>query len=378
MVQSKAKYEDKKKPYLSIVLSFRNDRYQGNSLRRFQVALDCLVYQAERYGLDLELIIVEWNPPSDRPLLKDALSWPTDLGPVTVRIITVPNEVHKRYKCSNKMNIVSMAAFNVGIRRANGRFILSSCSGVLYSNELIEFLSKQTLDENLFYRINRSNIDRKILLCETPEQQIIFCKKNIIGVDRPLSVDPELKDYPNLHTNASGDFILMSRKFWYLLHGFPEFNKLGLHADGLLCYMAYLAGVKQRILWKPMELYHIDHNSRRRRNTDIDSRFRLFLKYRIYDKIRNNSKLKYLIKQFRHIPYSVFIPFLQKVFPYVYEFNSDYLYWKYKKILKSMLLNKRSYIFNDSNWGLPNENFEEFILSLNLKSEKCYEQKKNK
>lgn len=378
MIHSKRQHKNGKEPYLSIVLSFRNDRYQGNSLGRFQVALNCLLYQAKRYNLDLELIIVEWNPPSDRLLLKDALFWPTDLGPVTVRIITIPKEVHKRYKCSNKMSIVPMAAFNVGIRRAGGRFILSTCSGVLFSNELIEFLSRQELDENLFYRIDRSNVDRKILLCDSPEQQISFCKRNIIGVDIPLSTDPELKDYPNLHTNASGDFTLMSIKFWHLLHGFPEFNKLGLHADGLLCYMAYLAGVTQRILRKPMNLYHINHSSRRRRNTKIDSKFRIFLKDHIYARIRNNSRLKYSAKQFLHIHYPVFIPFLQKVFPYVYEFNNDYLYWKYKEILKSMLLKKRPYIFNDSNWGLPKENFEEFILSSNKKFKKYDGQKKNK
>ncbi len=378
MILSKTKHEDKKKPYLSIVLSFRNDRYQGNSLRRFHIALDCLIYQAKRYNLDLELIIVEWNPPSDRPFLKDALSWPTDLGPVTVRIITVPNEVHKRYKYFKKMNIICAPAVNVGIRRANGKFVLSTASGILFSNELIEFLSSEELNEDSFYRINRCDVDRKILKCSSIEQQIDFCKKNIIRVNTPLSADRDLKNYPNLYTNASGDFILLSRKFWHLLHGFPEFNELGLHTDGLLCYMTYLAGAKQRILQEPMRLYHIDHDSRQAKFTKPNTRLKIFLKSRIYDRMRDDNPLKVLAKQFVRIPRSIVFLSLQNLFPHIYEFNSDYLYWKYKKILKNMLLNKRSYIFNGSDWGLPKENFEEFILSSNEKFKKYYGQKQNK
>ena len=295
MTNGFAKNITRKDPYISVVLSFRNDEYQGESFKRFQVAIDALIYQAKHYNLNAELIIVEWNPPSDKPLLKDAISLPDDLGPLVIRIITVPHEIHKRYKCSKKINIICASAVNVGIRHANSQFILSTASGLLFSNELIRFLASRHLDENSFYRINRCDIDRKILNYNFSKQQIDFCRENIIRINKSILADIDVVSRLEIHTNASGDFILMSKKSWHLLHGFPEFNKLGLHADGLLCYMAYLAGVQQKILQDPLRLYHIDHDCRREKHIKTENKFKSLLRSQIYDKIKYN-RLGKLIK----------------------------------------------------------------------------------
>jgi len=375
MTNGFAKNITRKDPYISVVLSFRNDEYQGESFKRFQVAIDALIYQAKHYNLNAELIIVEWNPPSDKPLLKDAISLPDDLGPLVIRIITVPHEIHKRYNLSKRISILCMIASNVGIRRANGQFILSTCSGILFSNKLVEFLASISLNKSFFYRIDRCNVNREILNCNSVEQQIDFCKENIIRIDKFFPPDPNLINYPTIHTNASGDFILMSKKYWHLLHGFPEFNKLGLHADGLLCFMAYLAGVQQKILQDPLRLYHIDHDCRREKHIKTENKFKSLLRSQIYDKIKYNKfgklikwvsiYIHILLESCTKISYSIFDLFLQKIFSHAHEFNMEYLYWKYKKILNSMLLKKRSYIFNDNNWGLPKEDFKETVFISN-------------
>ena len=77
-------------PYLSLVVATRNDDHGGNLMGRTQIFLDGWLTQARRYNIPSELIFVEWNPPADRPPLAEALKWPADLSPCTVRFIQVP------------------------------------------------------------------------------------------------------------------------------------------------------------------------------------------------------------------------------------------------------------------------------------------------
>jgi len=102
-------------PYLSIVMTSRNDDYGGNALRRMQVSLLGRLEQLEKCHIESELVIVDWNPPTDRPLLKDVLRWPARLRYCTVRIIVVPPSIHKRYEHSDKtpMNVIVAIGMNV-------------------------------------------------------------------------------------------------------------------------------------------------------------------------------------------------------------------------------------------------------------------------
>ena len=109
-------------PYLSLVVTARNDDHGGNLLGRMQAFVSGWIEQARRYNIPSELIIVEWNPPAGRPGLIDALQWPDDLGPTVVRFVEVPPEVHGVYDHAKALPLYQMIAKNVGIRRARGRF----------------------------------------------------------------------------------------------------------------------------------------------------------------------------------------------------------------------------------------------------------------
>ena len=85
-------------PYLSAVVTSRNDDHGGNLLPRMQVFTSAFIEQCKRHGLAAELIVVEWNPPPKRPSLADALRWPQDPGPCRVRLIRVPPEIHRRLR----------------------------------------------------------------------------------------------------------------------------------------------------------------------------------------------------------------------------------------------------------------------------------------
>ena len=105
------------RPYLSVVAVSRNDNHGKDLLKRMQIFCEAFLAQCRRHGLAAELILVEWNPPSDRPKLATALKWPEQSGPCVLRIVEVPPEVHAKYACSGQLPLFQMIGKNVGIAR---------------------------------------------------------------------------------------------------------------------------------------------------------------------------------------------------------------------------------------------------------------------
>lgn len=352
------------KPYLSIIITSRNDDYQGNAFGRMQTAISSFIEQAKHYNLKAELIIVDWNPPKDKLLLKDAISLPKELGPVRVRFVAVPATIHQKYNSSERIKIIAAAALNVGIRRARGEFIVPTTSDILFSSELIQFLAQERLGKEFFYRADRCDVSKEASSCASLDERMDFCAKNIIRVNQKSDESPHgLARFPTLHVNA-GDFILFSKEFWHLLHGWPETNNLGLYSDGVLCYMAYLAGLKEKILEAPLVLYHIDHNSRWKTPANEKKGVYNYLKALVYDRLPSHSRGRTFLNQTYNFANEIMEPFVKLlVKPEDLEFDLRYLSWQYKKTVTEMLKRKRPYIYNNDNWGFPEENFSEFILS---------------
>jgi len=171
-------------PYLSLVVATRNDDHGGNLLGRTQIFLDGWLTQARRYNIPSELIFVEWNPPADRPPLAQALRWPADFGPCSVRFIEVPAEAHQRYQHGAGLPLYQMIGKNVGIRRARGRFVLATNIDILFSNELAAFLGEQRLDENRMYRVDRYDAMSDVPPDAPLDQQLGYCRTHLIRVNR--------------------------------------------------------------------------------------------------------------------------------------------------------------------------------------------------
>ncbi len=69
--------------------------------------------------------------------------------------------------------------------------------------------------------------------------------------------------YPSpvfLHTNACGDFTLLSREHWLDLRGYPEFDLYSMNLDSVFCYAAHHGGAAEEML-DPMRIYHIEHGA---------------------------------------------------------------------------------------------------------------------
>jgi len=323
------------RPYISFVLVCRNDNYAGNFLYRLQAFINVLLALGEKYKLEMELIIVEWNPPKENLKLREALKWPKMSENSKVRLIEVPNEIHQRLPNSDRMPIFEWIGKNVGIKRAKGEYILATNADILFNEELIKFLSEAVLLPKYFYRVDRYDIKSPIPLNKPIEKIFKYCRENILV---HLSQFGEVRRGFNLknisegtkgflsyfkkrilyfpfvpvHTVAAGDFFLTHRDNWNSLRGFPEF-KLQLpvwaHVDSYFCYAALASGLREFILKKPLRIYHQDHDHK--------------------ESLQNRPPLDHKL---------------------------------YKKHCWEMLRGKRSTIFNDGKWGLGDVALSEKVI----------------
>lgn len=170
-------------PYLSVVATSRNDDHGGSLLRRMQTFLNAFLCQCRRHQLSAELILVEWNPPPDRPPLAESLSWPADFGSCRVRIIEVPPHIHDRYKHAASLPLYQMIAKNVAIRRARGQYILATNIDILFNDELVRFIADRQLRPNKMYRIDRYDVMPDVPVDGPVEEQLAYCRTHLLRIN---------------------------------------------------------------------------------------------------------------------------------------------------------------------------------------------------
>jgi len=168
-------------PYLSIVVASRNDDHGGNLLGRTQTFVNALLDQCRQQQVKIELIFVEWNPPADRPRLTEALRW--NPSPCEVRIIEVPEAVHRRYRHADILPLYQMIGKNVGIRRARGEFILATNIDILFSNEFIQLIAARKFQKGVLYRLDRQDVAPGVPVEATVVERLAFCEAHRIRVN---------------------------------------------------------------------------------------------------------------------------------------------------------------------------------------------------
>jgi hypothetical protein len=280
------------KPYLSIVSVSRNDEHGGHLLERMQIFIDSLNEQCNRYQLETELIIVEWNPPENKKMLHEVIQWPDNRGFLTTRIIQVPNTLHSTFKNSDRIPLFQMIGKNVGIRRSRGEFILATNIDILFSDELMEYISKKKLRKNVLYRVDRLDASSPFtgifrFFGRQPSAVMReFCRVNTIRVNKKYGTLPagftnnnirayllfllnklrfhytgKIPFYGVIHANGCGDFTLMSQELWLQFCGYPELPIFSWNIDSLLLIFAYHDGIQEIDLKQPKNIFHIEHGS---------------------------------------------------------------------------------------------------------------------
>ena len=226
-------------PYLSLVVTARNDDHGSDFLRRMQLFVTGWIAQARRYRIPSELIIVEWNPPPGRPRLNDVLRWPPDFGPCEVRLIEVPPELHARYPHSGALPLYQMIGKNVGIRRARGQFVLATNIDILFSDELAQYLAAHRLERGRMYRIDRHDAMSGVPDARM-EEQLAWCATHLIRVNRregSFNVKPDGSPASDARDIASLHSGIIAGRGWFALESSPSseaFRWAGESAELLL------------------------------------------------------------------------------------------------------------------------------------------------
>lgn len=170
------------KPFLTIVAGARNDDHGGDLLLRLQTFVRCLAQQCDKVRLPVELLLVEWNPPADRPSLTEAIEWPSSAF-CECRVVTVSSALHRRFSQSIALPLHQMIAKNVGIRRARADFVLSTNIDLIFSTGLMEWLATRVLQPGVLIRVDRHDVPRDVMQLNDLDQQLEYCARNVIRVN---------------------------------------------------------------------------------------------------------------------------------------------------------------------------------------------------
>jgi len=265
---------------ISIVAASRNDDHTGDLIARMTMFVLGLDEQSRRHRMGVELVLVDWNPPANRPHLSEVMPRPSSGSPLVIRHIVVSNEVHRRWRYAEEIPFFQWMAKNVGIRRARGKFVLATNVDLLFSDALCRFLAETVLDENTIYRACRCDVPSEFPFDSSLDAQLAFCHGHVLRCSASVPAKAERQAgwraalrsmrsllrrrgpapsvEPSVDANASGDFTLLSKSAWEKVGGYPELE-LHAHVDALVCHAAVASGMRQVVL--PMDhcVFHVEH-----------------------------------------------------------------------------------------------------------------------
>jgi hypothetical protein len=291
-------------PYVSIVVSGRNDDYGHGFLHRLQTFVRVWGWHYARLGLEIEIVIVEWNPPSGAISLRDAIVWPQSYAPI--RFVVVSPAAHERiwrtlHGAKPPAAMLDMVAQNVGVQHARGEFVLLTNPDALPGNELAAFLRSRALRNDTYYRIDRDDLGSPVPQRAAAAEVDAFCNAHSYrvfaswglawwpavghaasfvlehrnysaafkrwrasfiatadGTLRALTEPEHVRDYFGLHHTTAGDFILVAREHVLRLRGFPE-SVAHRYWDSWMVALLAAAGLRQGLLHRPLRLFHQPH-----------------------------------------------------------------------------------------------------------------------
>jgi hypothetical protein len=223
---------------------------------RLQNSTENTLALAAKVHLEMELIIVEWNlPPGDPGIEARNILPRAQQLEQQIRVLSVSREYHARVPNPHGFGFFEWWPKNIGIRRAEGRFVLVTNPDDLFTLNMFAHFKSGFLKEGNFYRATRHDTrDGKVYQILHPT-----------GVKPAGAMQHEIRQpLPGaapwsenmIHYNASGDFILMAKSDWELIHGAPE-REYNHSIDGQTLWLAHTKVLKQIVL--PFPIFHSDH-----------------------------------------------------------------------------------------------------------------------
>jgi hypothetical protein len=215
--------QDGRKPDVTAVVVGRNDDYMPDFYRRLQVTVEWNLQSFVQ-----EVVFVEWNPPADRPLLSIQL---TKEFP-QVRAYVVHPGLHKGLCDNPNLSLLEYHAKNVGIRRAEGGWIVAMNADVAISPDMLSVFHGLQLSGDSVFTAQRVDIPWRE--GRTRHLALFDCLhyRRIIP-------------YESLGT---GDFLLTSKELWHRVRGYDEAlltHRIGCDVRGAAQMRFYGASIQR-------------------------------------------------------------------------------------------------------------------------------------
>jgi hypothetical protein len=232
-------------PTLSIVLTGRNDNYGGDFNERFFTTLRFNHARLTEQQVASEVVLVEWNPVPDRPLLADVLA--RECPEVPLRSFVVAPQYQDALTQNPAIRYLEFVAKNVGLRRASAPLMLSTNTDVFLGREVVHAIAGG-LAPGTLYRAPRYDVklgaDRIRLTWDLLEDPASHVRRPVLT--------------PPLLGGGTGDFVLADRQVFHDLRGFNEVYRLARAGPDLnLLVKAYGAGIPIVDIGGPV--YHGNH-----------------------------------------------------------------------------------------------------------------------
>ncbi|MEM7463592.1 MAG: hypothetical protein AAF362_13040 [Pseudomonadota bacterium] len=228
---------------ISIIIVGRNDNYGGDFEDRLFATVSYNIAELRRRNISFELVFVEWNPISDRPLLSSKIVDRFE----EARCVVVDEMVHGFISQNKHIKVFEYHAKNVGAYHALGDWLLLTNPDNYFGRDIFDFLETGQFESESFYRAGWVNIDDQS------------------GVDAAGSHDRYVDSKPPFF-HAAGDFILCSKKLFDRVGGFREdLAFTNTHKDSVLCLSFFDITTNVRKIGNTFHLRHERDDASNRR-----------------------------------------------------------------------------------------------------------------
>jgi len=251
-------------PFLTIVLTGRNDGHGGDFVARFVRALRFNHRELTARGIGHEVVFVEWAPPADAPLLIERLfAGAPEIEPSVCSWYLVDGRYQEALSQNPRLRYLEFLAKNAGIRRARGRFVLATNCDVYLGRRILDVLGGGGLRPRVLYRAPRHDIKLTV-----DGSRLDW---DVLEDPRNLDGEAHVLKRPYLGS-GTGDFVLLDREAFHAIRGFNEVYRVArVGIDRNLLVKALSSGIAVEEIGGPV--YHVNHvGSYRARGSAWDGR----------------------------------------------------------------------------------------------------------
>ena len=244
-------------PKISIALFGRNDNYGKKYLEKFEYSIRSIQRSLE--GIDYEIVLLDYNPPKDKPRLSEC--FPNSKYP-RIKHVVFSHEDHLEFIESHikakaklldndgkkilakeiyKIDFIIAFAMNLSIKYSSGDYVLSTGTDNIFPIQFGEFINK--LEPNILYRTWMYRIHNNIKkIKEVPFGKFDEIKKQTIV--KKVVFKFHQKRSGTIWSSA-GNFLLMDKNSWNEVGGYiPTINPRLPMGDGQVIFNSIACGKK--------------------------------------------------------------------------------------------------------------------------------------